>query len=242
MPIAQARACQRVVPGLAFGYWEQAIDRGGIHRDEILGMAVQETAKSPMAQSAWGSYVEAHPQLLLAYAQVVPETFGAYYYGRWWKLRATADDLTPDELKSFYILAARWGNRDDFDAWARRHAAIGAHDYPQWAGLYHVWGDDDHAWQLLSIKLSEPSFPPGHPTTPLAMLENTWRTRPENVVNAQQLAQVLLQAGDKSASDDIIVTVASSENPPPWFVNKAAWILARNGRTGDAVDLLLRPH
>ncbi|EDY21609.1 O-antigen polymerase [Chthoniobacter flavus Ellin428] len=242
MPIAQARACERVVPGLAFGYWEQAIDRGGIHRDEILGMAVQETAKSPMAQSAWGSYVEAHPQLLLAYAQVVPETFGAYYYGRWWKLRADADDLTADELKSFYALVARWGNRDDFDAWAKRHAAIGARDYQQWAGLYHVWGDDDHAWQLLSIKQSEPAFPPGEPTTPRAVLENTWRTRPENVVNAQQLAQVLLQAGEKSASDDIIVTVASSENPPPWFVNKAAWILARNGRAGDAVDLLLRPH
>lgn len=242
MPIAQARACQRVVPGLAPGYWQLAIERGGIHREEILGMAVQETSRSPAAQSAWGRYVEAHPRLLLAYAQVVPETLGPYYYGRWWKLRANADDLTDTELKAFYGLAARWGNREDFDDWVRKHAAIGARDYRQWAGLYHAWGDDEHAWHLLSIKVGEPAFPPGQPTVPRMLLESTWRTRPENVVNAQQLAQVRLHAGEQAESDEIIVTVANGENPPPWFVDKAAWILARNGRTGDAVDLLLRPR
>lgn len=242
MPVAQARACERVVPGLAFGYWQQAIDRGGIHREEILGQAVQETSRSPAAQSAWGRYAEVHPQLLLAYAQAVPETLAPYYYGRWWKLRANAADLTDAELKAFYALAARWGNKEDFDAWTKSHAAIGARDYREWAGLYHALGDDDRAWQLLSIKVDEPAFPPGQPTAPRTMLESMWRTQPENVVNAQQLAQVRLHAHEQVESDEIIVTVANGENPPPWFVNKAAWILARAGRPGDAVELLLRPR
>jgi hypothetical protein len=241
-PMAQARACRRIAPAQALVYWQQAIERGGIHRQELLGTALQETGGSPAAQSAWGHYAEAHPQLLLAYAQLVPETLAPYYYGRWWKLRANAPDLTEEELRDFYLLAPRWGNREDFQAWSRRHAACGIRDYRQWAALLHGWGADDEAWQILSVKSSDPPYPGAPPNVPREVLESTWRTRPENVVNAQQLAQVRQQAGDQAGCDEILVTVANGEKPPLWFVNKAAWALARAGRPGEAVDLLLRPR
>jgi len=176
------------------------------------------------------------------YAQIVPEQFGAYYYGRWWKLRANAPDLSATELQSFYILAARWGNKEDFEDWSKRHAAEGVRDYRQWAALWHTWGEDDRAWKLLSIKVGEPSFPNMSTTIPREVLENAYRLKPENVVNAQQLAMVLRHDGKQAESDEIIITVANGENPPPWFVDKAAWVLAAAGRPGEAVDLLLRPR
>ena len=242
VPMTQARACARIAPMQAVAYWQQAVERGGIHRDEILIMAVQETARFPAAQAAWGHYVEAHPQLLLTYAQLVPETAGPYYYGRWWKLRASAPDLTPAELQNFYALAARWGHREDFEEWAQHHAADGVRDYRQWAALLRGWGEDDRAWQMMSLKVMEPSFPVTPPTVSRGVLENIWRTAPENVVNAQQLALVRQRAGEQADSDEIIIAVANGENAPPWFVDKAAWLLARAGRTGEAVDLLLRPR
>jgi hypothetical protein len=115
-------------------------------------------------------------------------------------------------------------------------------DYLQWAALYHTWGQDDRAWQILATKVGEPAFPAAVSTVPRDMLESTWRMRPENVVNAQQLALVRQRAGEQTESDEIIIIVANGENPPPWFVHKAAWILARSGRTAEAVDLILRPR
>ncbi|MEI9896111.1 MAG: hypothetical protein WDN28_20165 [Chthoniobacter sp.] len=185
-------------PAQALLYWQLAVERGSIHRDEILGTAITETGRFPAAQSAWGHYVEAHPQLLLAYAQIVPPQYGSYYYGRWWKLRANAPDLSTLELRDFYVLAPRWGNKEDFEEWSKRHAADGVRDYRQWAALWHAWGEDDRAWKLLSIKLVEPSFPVVPSTVPREVLETTWRTRPENVVNAQQLALVRQRAGEQA--------------------------------------------
>jgi hypothetical protein len=85
-------------------------------------------------------------------------------------------------------------------------------------------------------------FPSAPPTVPRGLLETAWRTTPGNVVNAQQLAFVRQRAGEQAGSDEIIIAVAKGEDAPPWFVDKAAWILARAGRTGEAVDLLLRPR
>jgi hypothetical protein len=145
-------------------------------------------------------------------------------------------------LQNFYILARRWEKREDFEEWAKHHAADGVRDFRQWASLLHGWGEDDRAWQLMSIKVAEPSFPIAPPNVPRGVLETTWRRTPENAVNAQQLALVRQRAGEQADSDEIIITVANGENAPPWFVDKAAWILARAGRRGEAVDLLLRPR
>jgi len=184
--------------------------------------------------------VEEHPHLLLFYAQSVPEAMGKYYYGRWWKLRGQAAELPPSELQSYYALTLRWGNREDFEEWAQHHAALGVRDYQQWAALWHAWGEDQRAWQLLALKVPEPAFPNIPPSVPREVLETTWRTKPENLVNAQQLAFARKQAGDQEGSDEIIVTVANEQNAPPWFVQKAAWILGNSGHADEAVELLLR--
>jgi hypothetical protein len=241
MAEAQARACLKYAPGLALQYWQEAVERGGIHRDEVLREAVQETERFPAAQVAWGKYVEAHPELLLAYAQIVPEAMGKYYYRRWWKSRGESlADLTPGELKAFYALAPRWGNRDDFEEWARHNGALSFTDYREWASCFRAWGEDDRAWQILADKTPEPSFPSGVPSDMRERLEATWRSSPDNLVNAQQLASVLRKAGDELASDEVVISVAENGNPPAWFRNKAAWILARSGHFGEAVDLLLK--
>jgi len=242
LTMAQARACQRVVPSLAFKYWQETIDRGGIHREELLGQAVQETARLPGATAEWDRYVEAHPPLLLTYAQCVPKQEGQYYFDRWWKLRGPAMDLSPAELRDFYALAARWGKREDLDAWMKSHAAWATRDLPAWAALLHARGDDDRAWLLLSAQHPDPAFPATPPAVSRERLEATWRTIPQDFVNAQQLAMADWQFGDTAASDEVILTVARGEKPPPWFVEKAAWVLARAGRTREAVALLLQPR
>ena len=60
-PLIQARTCQRVAPN--FWPWisgEETVERGGIHRDELLRNAVQETARFPAAQEAWGTLCRGH--------------------------------------------------------------------------------------------------------------------------------------------------------------------------------------
>ena len=61
LPAAQARAVWLVSPKHALGYWQQAVGRGALHREEVLRLAVRETAASPIAASFWGRYAEAHP-------------------------------------------------------------------------------------------------------------------------------------------------------------------------------------
>jgi hypothetical protein len=92
------------------------------------------------------------------------------------------------------------------------------------------------------VKTPEPNFPTSAPLESRERLEATWRAAPDNAVNAQQLASVLQKAGEEAASGEIIITVAEQENPPTWFRNKAAWLLARSGHPGEAVDMLLKPQ
>jgi O-antigen ligase len=239
---AQARAVQRISPMMALPYWQQSVARGGIHRDEILADALQETGASPLARAAWGRYAEANPHLLLTYARLVPLPQAGYYYGRWWKQRAQAPDLSPGEIRDFYALAARWGSREQLDEWMARHTAWESRDYHDWAALLHAWGDDARAWQLLTTHTAEPAFPAKAPSIPRPQLETTWRISPQNLVNAQQLAQVRDSVGDDAGRDEILLTVAAAEKAPPWFVEKAAHVLARQGRVSEAVALLLRPR
>ena len=238
---AQARACQSVAPGLAVHYWEMAVERGGIHRDDVLQMAVQETtAESPIAQASWGRYAEANPKLLLSFAQLVPEPQARYYFALWWQTRAFSADLSPGELALFYRNAPRWGTRAQFDEWMARHAHWRARDYLQWASLLHAWMDDRAAWQILSQFISEPDLPKAQPNMALSQLEAKWRIDPRNFVIAQELAVARYLAGDATAADQVIVAAAGEKGAPPWFVHKAAFALARSGRFGEAAALLLR--
>ena len=122
-----------------------------------------------------------------------------------------------------------------------RHPELEAGDYWKWATLLHGWGDDRSAWDLLSAHNSEPAFPAKPPAAPRTQLEATWHTSPQNIVNAQQLAQVLDTDGETSARDEVLVTVASAPKAPQWFVLKAAHVLAHEGRLKEAVGLLVQP-
>lgn len=236
----QARTVANVSPGLAMGYWQQALERCDLHREEVLGIGVRETASFPMAALVWGRYVEANPSLLLAYAQCVSEEQARYYYSIWWQQRALTADLTKAELEIFYNHAARWGARSQFDEWMRRRAEWKDRDYRAWAALLHQWGDEQRAFQLLSEHLPDPEFPKNPPTVDRDQLETRWRITPKNVVNAQHLALIRRQAGETTQSDEIILAVARQDNPPPWFLIKAGYIYARMGRHGEGVAALLQ--
>jgi len=64
---------------------------------------------------------------------------------------------------------------------------------------------------------------------------------PQNIVNAQQLAQLMDSAGEITARDEVLVAIASAPKAPPWFVQKAAFALSRQGRLKEAVGLLVQP-
>jgi O-antigen ligase len=240
IPAAQARAVSAISPGLGLQYWQQAIDRGGAHSEDVLRIAVRESADSPIADAAWGRYAEMHPELLLAYAQLVPEEQARYFYSLWWKDRALTADLLTGEIADFYRFAPRWGSRSQFDEWMRIRDSWRARDYLKWARLLHAWGDEQRAWELLADFTPEPSFPAGKADGPRPQLEAKWQSAPGNTVNAQQLAVVRYREGDTVQSDEIILTVAERDKAPPWFVQKAAHIYARNGRFGEAVAVLLK--
>ena len=237
----QARACQSLAPSLAIHYWEMAVERCRLHGDELLETAVRETtAVSPTAEASWGRYVEANPKLLLPFALIVPQAEARYYYALWWKERAFSESLAPGELFLYYRNSPRWGNRAQFDDWMARHAKWRARDFLEWAALLHAWSDDRKAWELLSEFISEPDMPRGQPDMALGLLEAKWRADPRNFVVAQEFAMARYLADGKAGGDEVIVAGAMEENSPPWFVRKAAYILARSGRLGEAVALLLR--
>jgi hypothetical protein len=211
-----------------------------LHREEVLGLGVRETLNFPTAALVWGQYVEANPSLLLAYAQCIPDEQARYYYSIWWQERALTAELTKTELEIFYQHAAHWGARSQFDEWMRQRAAWKDRDYRAWASLLHQWGDEQRAFDLLAEHLPEPAFPKNSPSVPREELETRWRITPKNVVNAQQLALVRSQAGETVQSDEIILAVARQDNSPPWFTIKAGYSLAKAGRLGEGVALLLR--
>ncbi|HYR57218.1 MAG TPA: O-antigen ligase family protein [Chthoniobacteraceae bacterium] len=236
----QARTVANVSPGLAIGYWQQAVERCDLHREEVLGIGVRETASFPVAPLMWGRFVESNPPLLLAYAQNIPDEQARYFYSIWWQTRGLAAALTPAEIEVFYRNAARWGTRSQFDDWMRERAAWRRRDFRLWASLLHQWGDEQRAFELLSEHIPEPAFPKNAPSVPRELLETKWRNAPKDVVNAQFLALARRMDGDTVQSDEIILAVAQKDNAPPWFALKAGYILARQGRYGEGVATMLR--
>ena len=240
LPAAQARAVWLVSPKHALGYWQQAVGRGALHREEVLRLAVRETAASPIAAPFWGRYAEANPRLLLAYAQLVPDEPARYYRALWWKARALTAELDPGEIAAFYQGAARWNTREQFGEWMQHRAGWRARDHREWARLLHAWGEAQAAWQLLAEFTPEADFPALPAALPREPLETRWSIAPANFVNAQQLAAVRARDGETEAGEEIVLAVGARDEAPWWFVQKAAHILARRGRFGEAAALLLR--
>jgi hypothetical protein len=238
-PASQARLCQQVSPGLALRFWQLAVERGGTHRDDVLRMAIEESGRWPLARSAWSRYVEAHPPLMLVYAQLVPEDEARYFFELWMKTRGAAVDLTKDELTAFYAFVPRFGSVAQFGDWIDLHPELRTGHFRQWAKILHGWGEDKRAWELLASFTPDPPFPKTVARGNREQFETRWQISPQNVVNAQQLATARFQAGEPLGADEIILAVAADRNPPAWFWQKAAHVHARNGKYRDAVTAVL---
>jgi O-antigen ligase len=241
VPAAQARAAAGFAPELALGYWQQAVDRGRLHRSEILGTALVETAEWPSAAAAWSRYAEANPELLLTYAALQPEEQGRYFFAQWWEQRGRDPGVTEAEVEAFYTLLPRLGERVHLDDWMGHNAAREERDYRRWAELMHRFGDQETPWNLLTARMPEPPFPATAVTLPRAELEAKWRITPGDFMNAQQLVQLLHRQGEIEQSDEIVLAVVARSNPapPPWFTRKAAYIRSRQGKIKEAVATLL---
>jgi O-antigen ligase len=240
LPEAQARAVMMVSPKDSLGFWVQAVDRGAGHRDEVLGLAFRATAGMTNGASFWGRYVESNPRLLLAYAEMVPEERGRYYRGCWWKTRALTAELDPAEVAALYRSAHRWMDREQLDAWMVRRSAWKAGEQWEWARLLHGWKEDSTAWQLIAAAAPEHPFPALQAGLTREGLEERWKLAPGNYVNAQQLAAMRARDGEVSGSEEVILAVGMKDGAPQWFVNRAAHMLARQERFGEAVALLLK--
>jgi O-antigen ligase len=250
VPAGQARAVARISPGLAIGYWQQAIERCDLHREETLRTAVRETATLPMAAPAWSRYVEANPSLLLAYAQLLPKEEARLQFDRWWKERAMSDHLEDREVEIFYENARDWATPEQFAEWRQRHSERREREFRRWAMLLVEWKDFEGAFRLLAGFIPEPKFPKTSQTASAEQLAANHRMAPKNVLNAQQLATVYDRDGRAAERDEVLRKVAEQEGAPPWFLQRAAYLHARSAEAAagevrarefaQAVALLLR--
>ncbi len=235
----QAQICGQYAPAYAASYWQKAIERAGFRRFERFNQALEQTASLPMGAALWGSYAEAHPELLLTYSTHLPADQAREALDLWWQERAFATDLHAGEIATFYLLAPRWLTPEKFEKWMAAHPARAASDRLHWAKLLHGWARDDAAWAILSPHYPEPQFSTNKILVKRAQLEKTWALAPNDVVNAQALAQVRLAAGDAPGSEEVILESARRKGAPVWFRYRAAHALAARGEFSEAVALVL---
>jgi O-antigen ligase len=236
----QARAAASVSPGFTLHYWQVAIERGGHRADEIFNMAMSDTARWPAAAETWRQYAETHPVLLLTFAQSGDPAAAKPVFEQWWRVRGSAaDDLTEQEIASFYQLLPRLGTPAQLDEWRARRTQLRQRDFKIWAGIYHGWVADESAWKVLASEMPEPEFTPVPPRTDPLRLESIWRLEQKNFVNARDLGSVRAAKGDLAGMTEIVLTVARRTDSPEWFVRKGAHLLAAQGRFREAAELCL---
>ena len=240
LPATQAWIAAPYSAGMAQHFWSVAIDRSGHRAPELFEMAYQQT--SPLLSTKiWAGYAREHPEFLNLYSECVAdpeEARGAY--ALWWATRALGGELMGFEPAYFYRCAYKWGTRGQLDAWMAHYPQLAARDFKDWASLLHRWGDDAAAWKLLAQWVKEPDFPRLDPSIRSGTLEATWFADPANTVNAQAFAADLTRRGDLDRSQKLIFKIAAGQNPPAWFVQKAAWLYAAGGDYANAVAVLLR--
>src|SRR5581483_4842683 len=240
LPATQAWISQQYSPGMARHFWSVAIERSGHRAPDIFPLAYKQTEANDGAKF-WASYTNEHPEFLTIYADQVSDQIEARAaFEKWWIVRANADNLTSFETKYFYYCASKWGTREQFDQWMKRHPELEAGDFKSWANLLHHWNDDAAAWALLTRWIKEPSFPQFPRSDRPDALQATWFSNPENAVNAQAFAFELSERGEIERSRNVIFKVADSSNPPAWFLQKAAYLYAASGDYANAVRVLLR--
>jgi len=203
-------------------------------------MAYRRTIALPIAASFWARYAETNPELLLTYAQCLPDEEARLYYSQWVEARSETDQLGEDEVANFYGFAARFGNLAQFTQWMTRHPSRESADFRTWARLLQNWGDCVTAWKLLSTYIKEPSWPGVSLSTRTEILEANWLKDPTSAVNAQALADAYHRAGDTENCKRVILSSAKQKNAPTWFLQKAAFLLAADNHPDQAVACILR--
>ena len=239
-PISHARAVKRLSPSLCMAYWQVAIGRSGKRSGETLGQALNDTASLPSADSIWAEYIASHPALALSYARTLPEADTRPFFDLWWDARGGATDLTDDELRDFYFYAPRWATGEQVLEWMRLHASHRRRDFQKWVALLHATGMSDRAWQLWHGRVGEPEYPASSAVFSREEIEARVRIAPENTANLVELARLSEQSGDRATARKIILEAAAKRDAQPWFLRKAAYLLAEDGNLREAVEMVLR--
>jgi O-antigen ligase len=240
LPAAQAVASQRFSPGMALHFWSLAVERAGHRGEEVFLMACKRTAQLPLAPSFWNNYVVNNPSLLLSYRLAVSDADGRYYFQRWWNSRAFNNDLADFEISNFYKQVTQFGSIANIYEWMAHHPDWEERDCRNWATLLHHWGDDATAWKILSRWIKEPPYPVLKYSINKEQLEDKWFAEPSNIMVAQALACMYSHEGKADQARQVILAVAAQETAPPWFLQKAAYLQAGEGRFQAAVSSLLR--
>jgi hypothetical protein len=239
-PISHARAVQRLSPALCIHYWQVAIGRSGWRSTEILGQALNDTAALPGADALWAGYVASNPKLALAYAKLLPEQETRPFFEMWWKERGRATDLSTDEIRDFYTYARRWATGEQILEWMSRNASRRKEDFRSWATLLHGAGMSERAWQLCQGRIVDPPYPRNSGSVAREEVEARIRLAPENTANLVELARMSEEGGDRATARKIVLDIAGRQDAPPWFLRKAAHLLAADGRFPEAMEMILR--
>jgi O-antigen ligase len=235
-----AQHCQRVSPSLALHYWQMSIERASLHRSEALRNAMQQTAQLPNAELVWQSFVDVHPDLLLVYAETRAESSGREFFDLWWERRGSKPEpISAEEAAAFLRLAKNWASPEQVAAWSQLpgRLSVGCRSLVEFLQEKKAF---EQAWDIAKMEFKEPGYPSELPKNRLQDLKKRYEDSPGDVVNARNYAQALAHEGDIKGAEDIIVQTAESPNAPRWFVEKAAYQLARDQRHEKAVNLALR--
>jgi hypothetical protein len=241
LPAAAASMAKPVSSGMSEYFWARAVQSAGARGENVFLMGWRNTAGMPDSELFWTGFAETNPQYLLSLAVNDPnrET-GQRCFDMWWKTRAFNGKMDRLEIENFYRCVPIFGRREQLDEWMSRRRDLEADDFKRWAALLHDWNDDQAAWKILASRISDPQFPSLQKQERPEVLESRYRIEPTDWVNAQQLAQSLTRAGQAGRANQIIAEVAAAKNAPSWFVEKAAFSRAAEGRYADAVTSLLR--
>jgi O-antigen ligase len=242
----QAYATAYVSKPLSIGYWQEAVTKAQREKAEILRIAVRETAKFPSASGRWDAYCNDHPELLLTYVSVLIEDLQAKpeevrpHFESWWEQRALTAELNDDERANFHRYAQHWVNLEQVERWIKRNGGRRKTDFRDWGALFHKLGDEKRAWEVMSsvYKQPEPIDLPRNAT--IESMRELLIATPDNFASAASLVGALEKSGQEAEAREIINSVSKRENAPNWFLHKAAFVVAAEGKTKEAVELLLR--
>lgn len=228
-------------PALALHYWQVAVERASIHREEVFQRAIRETAELPPAHSVWNGYVATHPELALFLCEARSGEEARALYQSWWQERgAREQNISKHEADAFLRVVGKWGALSELSTWMVRHADRQPFEFGRWAKLLSGWNQSRPAWEIIAREIPEPKYPARPPHISPEQIQARWANHPEDLVNARYYAEQLELGGDSANAERVIAIVAASPQAPRWFVEKAAYQLAARERFDEAVELVLR--